>query len=350
MLKPKISVVMAVYNGGELLNKTVTSILHQTFEDFEFIIVDDCSTDETRQAVSSFDDPRIVLACNEKNIGQTRSLNVGLRMAKGKYIARIDAGDIFLAEKLEKQLDHIERYPDIAVLGTSAFRYDDSGTVIDVVHMPRTSSAIMQRIFFASPLVHISVIMNREVIMKTGGYDEDYHVLADYELWSRLLWNGFRLTSINNILAGYLVSPNSFGNINASGRSVMEAVNIIKANAEHLAGCAISADEARKIYTFFAFNMTGLTLGDIQRSENLFRKFIKEVNGSNSDANYYIAKKKLQVLLTRLHGKQDRKLFAYVLKSLLLRGGLFLSPSKVGTDLKSAIDRYVWRKKYAFSL
>ena len=101
MVRPKVSVLMSVYNGERYLREAVESILNQTFTDFEFIIIDDGSTDSSRAILASFDDPRIVLLQNETNIGLTRSLNEGLSLARGKYIARQDADDASLLERLE---------------------------------------------------------------------------------------------------------------------------------------------------------------------------------------------------------------------------------------------------------
>lgn len=345
MLKPKISVVMAVYNGGELLNKTITSILHQTFEDYEFIIVDDCSTDATRQVVSSFGDSRIVLVCNETNIGQTKSLNIGLRVAKGKYIARIDAGDVSLPDRLQKQVEYMENHPDTIVLGTSAFRYNEHGRILDVVHMPKSMSAIQQRIFFASPLVHISVLMRRKTINDLGGYDEDYHVLADFELWSRLIRNGYRLTSINDVLAGYMVSAQSFGNIHAAGKSVTEAVRIIKSNADHFTNQSLSLGQARNVYKMLTFHMAEMSLEEIKDTEKLFIQLLKNIRDSNNNAEYHIARKNLIYLIKNRRSITDRRVFNYILKSVLLKSISLLTPLRLVEIMNRFIDSLTWRRK-----
>ena len=115
---PKISVVMAVYNGEKYLREAIDSILNQTFKDFEFIIVNDGSTDRTREILESFIDPRIVLI-HQEHMGLTKSLNRGIALAKGKYIARQDADDISMAERLEKQFNFLESHENVALLGTA---------------------------------------------------------------------------------------------------------------------------------------------------------------------------------------------------------------------------------------
>ena len=97
---PQITVLMAVYNGEKCLNHTIESILNQSFQNFEFLIVNDCSTDNTIELIKSFEDPRIRIHNNAVNLGQTKSLNVGLKLTKGKYIARMDADDYAMPERL----------------------------------------------------------------------------------------------------------------------------------------------------------------------------------------------------------------------------------------------------------
>ena len=111
---PKISVVMAVFNGAKFINESVDSILCQTFEDFEFIIIDDGSTDETVALVRKYQDERIIIYQNEQNVGLTKSLNLGLRLARGRFIARQDADDISLGQRFERQIEFLSKNSDVA--------------------------------------------------------------------------------------------------------------------------------------------------------------------------------------------------------------------------------------------
>ena len=267
MSVPTVTVLMAVYNGEKHIKPTIESILNQTFKDFEFVIVNDASTDATVDLIESYKDSRIIIHHNKKNVGQTKSLNIGLRLARGKYIARIDAGDVSLPVRLKKQVAYMEKHPEIAILGTSAFRYNDKGRLIDVVHMPDSLDHIIQRIFYASPVIHISAMMKRETILHFGGYDEDYDVLADYQLWSKLLQNNYRISNLREILVGYLVSPESLGAVNSLGRSVVEASRIIRSNVEKIAKMSISDNEATNIYKLLSLNMRGLSFHEILYNE-----------------------------------------------------------------------------------
>ena len=116
---PKISVLMPTYNGAKLLSETIDSILNQTFKDFEFIIINDCSPeDETDKIIAKYNDPRIRYIYNDKNLGISGSSNKGISLARGKYIARQDHDDISLPTRLEEQYNYMESHPEVGICGT----------------------------------------------------------------------------------------------------------------------------------------------------------------------------------------------------------------------------------------
>jgi len=126
VMKPTVSVLMPVFNGEQFLRPAMNSILNQTFTDFEFIIVDDGSTDHSREILNSYTDSRVRLICNESNIGLTDSLNRGLEAASGNYIARMDQDDISLPERLAKQVAFMDSHPEVGVCGTWAKDIDQT--------------------------------------------------------------------------------------------------------------------------------------------------------------------------------------------------------------------------------
>lgn len=327
MPNPKVTVLMAVYNGENYLKLTIESILNQTFKDFEFVIVNDGSTDSTSDIIKSYKDPRIVLHDNKTNIGQTKSLNVGLNLSKGKYIARTDAGDVSLPMRLEKQVKYIEKSPVITVLGTSAFRYNELGKIIDVVRMPSSKAAILQRIFFTTPVVHVSVLMKREVILSFGGYDENYYILADYELWSRLIKNGYIFANMRNVLVGYRVSPHSFGAKNIFGKSNIEAVKIIKNNINDLTPFSVSREQAEGIRTYFTHNMAKMSLDEIISVEELFLNIMKCLNIHKPDAKYPLVRNQIKYVLGNLMQPTNKIILYHALKSILLNSFCVLNYS-----------------------
>ena len=131
MKSPQISVVMPAYNAEKYITEAIDSILFQTFKDFEFIIINDASTDSTKDIIESYKDPRIKLVNNEQNKGVAKSLNIGISVACGKYIARMDADDIALPERFQKQFDFMEQHPNIDVCGSWAKKTGNENEIIN---------------------------------------------------------------------------------------------------------------------------------------------------------------------------------------------------------------------------
>ncbi len=178
-----ISILMSVYNDQDVLAGAVESILKQTFSDFEFIIVDDGSSDNTRIILKSYAscDRRIRLFFKE-NSGLTKSLNFGAKFALGEYIARQDADDISLPTRLEKQFAFISSRPDIALLGTNAFWCDGSRQLTGRFY---TEQQLKSLVFRQNPFAHTSVMFRAESFRELGGYNEHFYTSQDFELWMR---------------------------------------------------------------------------------------------------------------------------------------------------------------------
>ena len=185
----RISVLLAVYNGASHLSESIQSILDQTFRDFEFVIVNDGSTDETKQILETFkkQDSRIKLIQNDTNIGLTRSLNSGFKHVHGEYIARMDADDIALPKRFEMQLQYLESHPEVGVVGTAYEWINDSGQGIGKPNILTKPKDIQRILIRTNPLMHGSVMMRTEVFKCVGGYDESYTKAQDYALWFKCI-------------------------------------------------------------------------------------------------------------------------------------------------------------------
>ena len=184
----KVSVLMSVYNGERYLREAVESILNQTFTDFEFIIIEDGSTDATPRILRSYSDSRIVLVDNQENLGLTRSLNEGLVLAQGEYVARMDADDISLPHRLEKQVAFLERHPKVGIVGSACQVVDASGRRQGLNHAPTRDLQIRWVSLLNNPFWHPTVIMRRDVLLRNGlSYDEAFQTAQDYDLWTRML-------------------------------------------------------------------------------------------------------------------------------------------------------------------
>ena len=187
---PKVSVLMAVKDGEKYLREAVDSILAQTFSDFEFIIVDDGSKDGTAQILGEYSDTCIVVIRNKTNIGLTKSLNLGLKKARGEYIARMDADDISLPDRLNAQVEYLDEHPDVDVLGTAVTLIDEQENHAQDIYFPKEHSLIKWFLCFYNPIVHPSVMMRSLSILKHGGYDDSVVRSQDYDLWWRISADG----------------------------------------------------------------------------------------------------------------------------------------------------------------
>jgi len=196
---PKVTVLMSVYNGEKYLREAIESILNQTFKDFEFLIINDGSTDRTAEILQSYDDPRIKIINNEKNIGLTKSLNKGLKMARGEYIARMDADDISMPERLEKEVDFLETHRDYAVVGTFVKILNEHSGVIRLLDRPVEYAQIREFFRRDNCIAHGSAMIRKNCILDVGFYDESMERSQDYDLWLRLS-EKYRLANIPEYL------------------------------------------------------------------------------------------------------------------------------------------------------
>ena len=208
---PRLCVLMPVYNGGRYLRESIASILAQSFKDFELLIIDDGSTDDSVSIVKSFSDPRIRLVLNEHNIGVARTLNKGLELARGEFIARMDADDISLPKRFEKQLAAFNSCPEVVVVATKVQLIDsnseDSGEWLEDV-TTSTHEEIVRCLPRANCIAHPSVMIKTAVARQYMYWDRN-DPSQDYNLWLRLTANHLRIEKIDDILLKYRVHSQS---------------------------------------------------------------------------------------------------------------------------------------------
>lgn len=183
-----VSVILSAYNGKQYLPKAINSILSQTYRDFEFLIVNDGSTDETGKIMEEFakQDARIRVITNEKNLGLTKSLNIALRQAQGVYVARMDADDVALSERLEKQVSFLDVHPEIGMVGTAFEWIDENGKIIGQKEVVTEPEELRSLLIQTNPFLHGSIMIRKEILDRAGWYDERYKKAQDYDLWLRL--------------------------------------------------------------------------------------------------------------------------------------------------------------------
>ena len=272
----KVSVIMSVYNEKEFLLDSIRSILNQTFKDFEFIIIDDGSKPPILPLIESFVDNRIKLIVNEENMGLTASLNKGLFWANGEYLARQDADDISLPERLGAQVKYLKDHPEIAVVGTSYYVIDSKGKILEE-RKPALNP--MSTLATGNRLTHGSVMFRRSIMEDTdiGKYDEAHFRYAqDYEYWLRIS-KKYEIRNIEHPLYKLRVHVNTVG----IEKSREQALYVILAQrmAENMESCVLPSykdltkEERARFHNMVAYNH--IQVGDIKTARKELYKSIE---------------------------------------------------------------------------
>ena len=207
MKTPKVTFLLPVYNAAETVADSIDSVLSQTFDDFELLIIDDASTDETPAVLATFPDKRIHIYRNEINLELARSLNRGLTLARGEYIARIDADDICLPHRAATQVEFLDTHSGIAVVGSHVETFSTDifvrGTVIAY---PAEPDAVAAGLVFRNTLAHPSVMLRKSALAAASvQYDEKVRRAQDYALWAECFLQGLKLANIPQVLLRYRV-------------------------------------------------------------------------------------------------------------------------------------------------
>ena len=198
---PKISVITPVYNCEKYLTQAIDSILNQTFTDFEFIIINDGSTDGSLAIIESYcqKDSRIKLINNLENLGFVRPLNQGLKSAQGKYIARFDGDDISLPTRLEKQFTFLEDNQDIFLIGGQGIVIDEDGIELTKISCPIQVDDVKRTLLKNNCLIHPSIMFRNKNVF----YREKFKAAEDYDLYLRLLSAGYKISNLSEVLVKY---------------------------------------------------------------------------------------------------------------------------------------------------
>lgn len=204
----KISVVISAYNEAERIARSVESILTQSWENFELIVINDGSTDMTLPILKSYKDPRLRII-SQQNKGLYPALNRGLSLATGHFIARQDADDYSKPNRLENQVDFLEANPDVALVGTAYQAFDVDGKQLFKRHFPLNDADIRRDFAKYIPFCHSSVMIRRRALEVVGPYREDLDHFVDWELWIRIA-KEYRVANLDESLVFHLTSPNTY--------------------------------------------------------------------------------------------------------------------------------------------
>ena len=197
----KVSVLMPVYNAEKYLSDAIDSIISQTFEDWELIVINDGSTDNSESIIAGYSDSRIYYIRNTENIGLIRTLNKGIDLCQGQYIARMDADDISLPGRLKKQVDFLDKNPDYLMCGTNAAVINDQGGITGRIRNLSENEYLQIHLLFSVPFVHPSMMIRKEVL-QANRYNSNFKHVEDYELWCRIARQG-KITNLKEELFEY---------------------------------------------------------------------------------------------------------------------------------------------------
>lgn len=235
--------LMAVFNGERHLRQAIDSVLSQTHRDFEFLIVDDGSTDRSREVIASYQDPRVHLVVMDRNVGLSAALNEGLRLAEAPLIARQDADDLSEPNRLARQIAVMAARPELALLGSQAVVVAEDGTPIGTVRRSIGPATVRWCSVFDNPFIHTSVMFRTRVARTLGGFNGAYDPFSqDYDLWCRMM-EKHGAANLPDKLVRYRVSETSI-------IGALDAENTASEYKRRFEGiiCELAARQARRVF------------------------------------------------------------------------------------------------------
>ncbi len=318
MKTPLISVIMPVYNAEKYVAEAIESILSQTFRDFEFLIFNDGSTDKSAEIVQYYanKDERIIFYNYTKNTGYLKHLNEGIDKAQGKYIARMDADDISLPQRFEKQVEFMESHEDIGVCGTWFTTFENHiENTITVMQPFEKDSDIKIAIFHSCPFGHPTVMAKTEVL-KQNKYDINFYPAEDYELWSRLI----PITKFYNIQENLLFYRIHETNITKS-KSHTQQDNGVNAQLQQLLQLGLETNMCSKedIKTLFPLHQFRQQYVQIESVDEVIRiaNILQKMYVGNKKQQLYDSQKFTAFLTIAWHNHLSLELFNYNIKLLI---------------------------------
>ena len=301
-----ISVIMSVYNGEKYLVQAIDSILNQTYQNFEFIIIDDCSTDNSSHILQEYakKDSRIKIIKKEKNIGIKgfiENLNLGISIAKGKYIARMDQDDVSLPERFQKQVDFLENNPEITLVGAQLNLINEQNKITGEAIAALQHRDIVKRITSQIQLFHPVIMFRKDQNIQ---YREKFLYCEDYDLYLNLITQGKKLANINEKLLHYRILESS---ISRKGDNFVKKLMVEKA----LYFYKLRKENGQDLYETFN-NEEVLEINNLE-----FKNKIEELFFALETAIKLNKKEKIVLLIKKIkkHYPKEKIPFKYVLLS-----------------------------------
>ena len=243
LVPPKLSVILPVYNGLPYLEEAIKSVLHQSFRNFELLVINDGSTDGSMALIEKLDDPRVRFF-QQENKGLAATLNGAISLSRGQYIARQDQDDVCFPLRFQKQVEFLDAHPDVGMVGTSAEIWVGNERTNRLLEHPTDDPSLKFNLLFNNYFVHSSIMIRRSVLEEVGGYSEDKsrQPPEDYELWSRVM-RKYKVSNLPEVLMAYREVPSSM-----SRAGVNPFLHkIIKISAENIAWASGRAADSPEV-------------------------------------------------------------------------------------------------------
>ena len=347
---PLISVILPVYNGESYIVKCLESLKNQSNQDFELILVDDGSTDETllisKKYLKNHFNYRYRLIVNRINIGITKSLNKGFKIAKGQYVARADADDIYEPERFELQLKFLEKNSDISLVGSNVKYIDENENLLNFSNLPIDHFNIWSRLFLHNPMIHSTIFFRRD-IFKNAPYNEKFNTTQDYDMYCRII-NHYKIINIKKPLANYRVHNQS---ISKKKRHLQKKNTLIIQKKFY----TLNFDNYFPLIKFKLFNNYFMSdYHHIKKNVRDFKKFLSEMidllnnlktRTKNKNLDYFFLERLL------IFSKNSREYKFYILKIILQKFDLKVIVIKViDLTLKKILERiFIFINKINFN-
>lgn len=254
---PSLSILIPVYKTAPFLHEAMDSLLSQTFTDYELIVLNDCSPDNAEEILDTYDDPRIIRYMGEKNVGLANVLNVGISMARGKYIARMDSDDISLPNRLQVQMEYLERHPEIDLVSVGMQLF---GAKEEVWIREQDPEKVKINALFHSPVLHASSVWRKDSFERHGlRFRQEMVPAEDYDLWTRALLKGLKLVNLPEVLYKYRLHPSqaTLQTEQTTAKSMEVQRNYLRKALPNLSEKQIDAFPEKVWAAFFANFKTG---------------------------------------------------------------------------------------------
>lgn len=248
MREPRISMLMTVFNGLPYLRDAVESVLASEGVDFELVVVDNVSSDGSREYLRGIEDPRLNLIENETNLGQTRALNVGLQACLGAYVARLDADDMTEPDRMALQAAYLDAHPDTGLVGGQMLRIKADGSPMSKTALPIDPDMLNARMIVANCFDHSSVSFRRDAALEVGGYPEEHAVSQDFAFFSKIMRAGWRVANIPNQVARVREHENQVMAGPAAKGERIESGRVVAKNLSWAADRSVDEAAGRYLY------------------------------------------------------------------------------------------------------